>query len=41
MIIHFNMNPNRFTGFDEEAQVKLNKYIVSLLGGGDVEQPGR
>lgn len=37
MIIHFNMSPNRFTGFDEDAQVRLNKYIVSILGGGDVE----
>jgi hypothetical protein len=31
IIFHFNMNPNRFTGFDDEAQQKLNKYIESLF----------
>jgi len=35
MIFHFNMNPNRFVGFDEESQVKFNKYIEGILGGGD------
>jgi hypothetical protein len=31
VIFHFNMNPNKFIGFDEESQQKLNKYIESLL----------
>ena len=35
MIFHFNMSPNKFIGFDEEAQVKFNKYIETILGGGD------
>jgi len=30
-IFHFNMNPNKFTGFDDESQQKLNKYIDRLL----------
>ncbi len=37
MVLHFNMSPNRFIGFDEEAQIKFNRYIASLLGGGNVE----
>jgi hypothetical protein len=32
MIFHFNMNPNRFIGFDEESQAKFNKYIETILG---------
>ncbi len=36
MIFHFNMSPNKFIGFDEESQVKFNKYIETILGrGGD------
>jgi hypothetical protein len=31
IIFHFNMNPNQFTGFDDEAQQKLNKYIEYLF----------
>jgi hypothetical protein len=31
VIFHFNMNPNRFVGFDEESQQRLNKYIESLF----------
>jgi hypothetical protein len=31
IIFHFNMNPNQFMGFDDEAQQKLNKYIESLF----------
>jgi hypothetical protein len=31
IIFHFNMNPNKFIGFDEESQRKLNKYIESLF----------
>jgi hypothetical protein len=30
-IFHFNMNPNKFVGFDDEAQQKLNKYIEKLF----------
>jgi hypothetical protein len=41
LLFHFNMSPNSFTGFDEDAQVRLNKYIVSILGGSHVEQDGR
>lgn len=41
LLFHFNMSPNSFTGFDEDAQVRLNKYIASILGGSDVEQDGR
>lgn len=41
MIFHFNMSPNSFAGFDEDAQIRLNKYVVSILGGSDVAQPGR
>ena len=37
LVFHFNMNPNRFVGFDENAQIKLNRYVASVLGGGDVE----
>lgn len=33
MIFHYNMNPNQFTGFDEESQVKFNKYLETILGG--------
>lgn len=33
MIFHFNMSPNRFVGFDEESQVKFNKYVEAILGG--------
>lgn len=37
LVFHFNMSPNRFIGFDEDAQIKLNRYVASILGGGDVE----
>jgi hypothetical protein len=33
MVFHFNMSPNQFVGFDEESQVKFNKYIEAVLGG--------
>lgn len=36
-IFHFNMSPNSFVGFDEDAQIRLNKYMASILGGGNVE----
>lgn len=35
IIFHFNMNPNQFRGFDEESQIKFNKYITNILGGLD------
>jgi len=31
LIFHFNMSPNKFVGFDDESQIKLNKYIESLF----------
>jgi hypothetical protein len=31
IVFHFNMNPNKFVGFDEESQQKLNKYMESLF----------
>jgi hypothetical protein len=36
LVFHFNMSPNKFMGFDEDAQIRLNKYIASILGGQDV-----
>ena len=32
-IFHFNMSPNKFVGFDDDAQIKLNKYIEKILKG--------
>lgn len=37
MIFHFNMSPNRFIGFDEDAQIKFNRYVASILGGENVK----
>ncbi|MDM8561204.1 hypothetical protein [Candidatus Parabeggiatoa sp. HSG14] len=34
LIFHFDMSPNKFNGFDEESQIKLNKYIEGLLNNG-------
>ena len=31
IIFHFNMNPNKFFGFDDDSQQKLNKYIETLF----------
>ncbi len=31
IIFHFNMNPNKFVGFDEKSQQKLNKFMESLF----------
>jgi hypothetical protein len=31
VVFHFNMNPNKFIGFDDGTQQKLNKYIESLF----------
>ena len=30
-VFHFKMNPNRFIGFDEDSQIKLNQYIGQIL----------
>lgn len=38
MIFHFDMAPNQFFGFDEEAQIRMNRYIESLLGDTDVRR---
>ena len=32
-LFHFNMSPNKFVGFDEEAQIIFNRYIESILRG--------
>ncbi len=34
MVFHFNMNPNKFIGFDDASQIQLNKYIYRVLGNG-------
>lgn len=31
LVFYFDMNPNKFNGFDEETQVALNKYVENLL----------
>lgn len=31
VIFHFNMSPNKFAGFDEENQIKLNQYIENIF----------
>ena len=31
LVFHFDLNPNTFGGFDENAQIKLNKYIEGIL----------
>jgi hypothetical protein len=36
LVFHFNLSPNRFIGFDEDAQIRLNRYIASVLGGENV-----
>jgi hypothetical protein len=37
IVFHFNMNPNRFHGFDEKSQIALNKYIENLFLGKEHE----
>lgn len=34
LIFHFNLNPNKFVGFDENAQIRLNKYVEGILNNG-------
>lgn len=34
LVFHFNLNPNKFLGFDEASQIQLNKYIQGILGDG-------
>ncbi|MFH0824052.1 MAG: hypothetical protein V2B18_14980 [Pseudomonadota bacterium] len=36
LLFYFDMNPNRFLGFDEDRQIEFNKYMASILGGKDV-----
>jgi hypothetical protein len=31
LMFHFNMAPNKFMGFDDDSQIKLNKYVAKLL----------
>ena len=33
LIFHFNMSPNKFIGFDDATQIKLNKYVENILKG--------
>lgn len=35
MVFHFDMAPNQFLGFDEDAQIRMNRFIESLLGDTD------
>ncbi len=37
LIFHYNMNPNKFVGFDEESQIKFNRYLAAILGGKDAK----
>lgn len=32
-VIHFDSNPNSFSGFDDDSQIKLNLFIQGLLDG--------
>ncbi|MDJ0660010.1 MAG: hypothetical protein QNJ42_11055 [Crocosphaera sp.] len=34
LIFHFDMSPNKFNGFDDDSQIKLNKYIEGILNNG-------
>lgn len=34
LIFHFDLNPNKFVGFDEKAQIRLNKYVEGILRNG-------
>lgn len=31
-VFHFDVNPNKFVGFDDDSQIELNKYIQGVLG---------
>jgi hypothetical protein len=33
-VFHFDMNPNKFFGFDENTQIELNKYVQEILDNG-------
>ena len=33
-VFYFDMNPNKFVGFDETTQIELNKYIQGILQNG-------
>ena len=30
-VYHFNVNPNKFIGFDDASQIDLNRYIQGIL----------
>lgn len=34
LIFHFDLNPNKFSGFDEGSQIRLNKYVEGILNNG-------
>ena len=34
LLFYFNMSPNKFNGFDEKAQIELNKHIEGILNDG-------
>jgi len=34
LIFHFDWNPNKFSGFDDDAQIRLNKYVEGILNNG-------
>lgn len=33
LIFHFNMSPNKFVGFDDDSQIKFNRYIEQIFNG--------
>lgn len=33
IVFYFNMNPNKFFGFDEKSQISLNRYIETVFCG--------
>lgn len=41
MVLHFNMSPNKFVGFDDEAQIKFNRYVAQILEEGNDENTRR
>lgn len=34
LVFHFDMSPNKFNGFDEDSQIRMNKYIEGVLNNG-------
>lgn len=33
LIFHFNMSPNKFIGFNDDTQIKFNRYIEQIFNG--------